>query len=185
MHAPTIEPETDSAPSVASAPAPAPNTPASTYTGAALLAAAGGLLSACGGGDGPSPGPGLNPPSSPVPATDKPTSVRDAARFLTQATLGYTRADLDALMSAGSFTGWLDTQFALPRSASHFDWLTAKGYGDAANIFSTKGLDNTIWRKFIASPDALRQRVVLALSELCVVSALGINSSWPQFAVGS
>ena len=187
MHAPTIDPESDSAASVAPAPAPAPHSPAPVLTGAALLAAAaaGSLLSACGGGDGPAPGAGLNPPSSPVPATDKPTSVRDAARFLTQATLGYTRADLNALVSAGSFTGWLDAQFALPRSASHFDWLTAKGYGDAANIFSTKGLDNTIWRKFITSPDALRQRVVLALSELCVVSVLGINSSWPQFAVGS
>ncbi len=87
-------------------------------------------------------------------------------------------------MSAGSYTDWLGAQFALPRSPSHFEWLTAKGYDNAANINNTQGLDNTLWRKFIASPDALRQRVVLALSELCVVSVLGVNASWRQFAVG-
>ena len=34
-------------------------------------------------------------------------------------------------------------------------------------------MDNTLWRAFIGGTDALRQRVVLALPEICVVSVLG------------
>ena len=31
--------------------------------------------------------------------------------------------------------------------------------------------------------DPLRQRMVLALSEICVVSVLGVDSAWRQFAL--
>jgi uncharacterized protein (DUF1800 family) len=110
--------------------------------------------------------------------------VADAGRFLAQATLGYNRADLTALQST-TYSDWIDAQFALPRSQGHFDWLVANGYSNANNNNSTAGMDNTIWRKFISSADLLRQRVVLALSELCVVSVLGINAQWRQFSVAN
>lgn len=145
-------------------------------------------LSACGGGGGgesnpPPTAPPANPPTN-TPRT-QPSSVRDAARFLTQASLGYSRADLDALVRGNSYTDWLQAQFAMPRSSTHFDWLLAKGYGAETYRNNAKGLDNTIWRKLIASPDLLRQRVVLALSQLCVVSVLGINAPWRQFIVAN
>ena len=73
----------------------------------------------------------------------------------------------------------------MPRSQGHYDWLMANGYNAAANVNDETGLNNTIWRKFISSPDALRQRVVLALSEICVVSVLGVDAGWRQFAVGN
>ena len=145
-------------------------------------------LVACGGGgeDAPAavapPTPAPTPAPAPAPAP-KPT-VEEAGRFLTQATLGFSQTDLNALTSS-SYSDWLDTQFALPRSAGHCDWLTASGYNAATNINNTTGLDNTIWRKLISAGDPLRQRVVLALSEVCVVSVLGINSQWRQYAVGN
>ncbi|MBS0506613.1 MAG: DUF1800 domain-containing protein [Proteobacteria bacterium] len=164
---------------------PPPSAGTSTRT-ATLLAVTAGALSACGGGGAGDPGQApANRPAEPAGPVDKPASANEAARFLTQATLGYSRAELDALVRAGSYGDWLNAQFAQPRSQSCYDWLVAKGYDNAANINNTQGLDNAIWRKLIASPDALRQRVVLALSELCVVSVLGINASWRQFAVAS
>jgi len=130
-------------------------------------------LQACGGGAGA---------ASPAPAT--PASAADAGRFLAQATLGYSRSDLNAMM-ATSYSDWIDAQFAAPSSQGHYAWLLANGYGVATNINSTVGTDNTIWRKLIASGDPLRQRMVLALSELCVVSVLGVNAAWRQFCIAN
>ncbi len=138
---------------------------------AGLTAFAG--LPACSGGGGD---------SAAAPAALPPTSTLDAARFLAQATPGFSRSELTAMQSAPA---WIDAQFAAPLSLGHYDWLVAKGYNDPANINNSKGLDNTIWRKLIGSPDPLRQRVVLALSELCVVSVLGINAQWRQFSVAN
>ncbi len=166
-----------------------PRSPSHSHTRpnetALLATAAAAALSACGGGSADPGATPANPSKAPTVGTPKPASANDAARFLTQATLGFSRADLDALLRSDSYSDWLNAQFALPRSQSHYDWLMAKGYGTGTNINNTQGLDNTIWRKFVASPDALRQRVVLALSELCVVSVLGVNAPWRQFAVGS
>ena len=173
---------------VSAQPGPSPSHSHTRPQDTALLATiAATALSACGGGSGSSD-PGTapsNPSKAPTGNSAKPASANDAARFLTQATLGFSRADLDALMRSDSYGDWLGAQFALPLSQSHYDWLMTKGYGGSSNINNTQGLDNTIWRKLIASPDALRQRVVLALSELCVVSVLGVNAQWRQFAVGS
>jgi uncharacterized protein (DUF1800 family) len=120
------------------------------------------------------------------PVTDPnqaPTNATEAARFLAQASLGSTKADITALQST-TYSAWIDAQMAMPQSQSHYDWLVAKGYSDPAYVNGEQGLNNTLWRKLIASPDTLRQRVTLALSEICVVSVLGVNTSWRQFAVG-
>ena len=55
------------------------------------------------------------------------------------------------------------------------------GYVDAANINGFAGTDNTLWRKLISSPDLLRQRVTLALSEIFVVSMAGLPVAWRSF----
>jgi len=137
-------------------------------------------MAACGGGGG-----GGSPAVATSPtANSAPVTVADAGRFLTQATLGYNRSDLTTLQST-TYSDWIDVQFSLPRSQSHYDWLVANGYNNASYVNSTAGMDNTIWRKLISSPDLLRQRMVLALSELCVVSVLGINASWSQFSVAN
>ncbi|MFM2186062.1 MAG: hypothetical protein RIR43_634, partial [Pseudomonadota bacterium] len=48
--------------------------------------------------------------------------------------------------------------------------MIERGYNTTANVDTFNGTDNTLWRKFIGSPDALRQRMTLALSEIFVIS---------------
>ncbi|WP_431265923.1 DUF1800 domain-containing protein [Roseateles chitinivorans] len=148
-------------------------------TPAALAAAAAAaLLAACGGGGGSddaSAGPDSNPQNS------VPTTEPEAARFLGQAGFAASAADL-ASVKEGGFSRWLDQQFDAPRTKSHYDWLVDKGRGGEANRYSLDGVDATLWRKLISSPDQLRQRVVLALSEIFVVSMNGLPIAWPQFA---
>ena len=114
----------------------------------------------------------------------RPMTPHEAARFLSQATLGANKSQIMSL-TTGTYQSWLESQFAQPQSLGHCAWMTSKGYSVAANQSSGSGLDNSLWRKFISSPDALRQRIVLALSEIFVVSLHGINSSWPQFSIAN
>lgn len=119
----------------------------------------------------------------PSSCTLAPASAAEAARFLAQATLGATHAEISALMST-SYAGWIDSQLQAPRSQSHYDWMVAKGYADETYRNSSQGLDPSMWRKFISSTDPLRQRMTLALSEILVMSITGISPSWRQFCAG-
>jgi uncharacterized protein (DUF1800 family) len=131
---------------------------------AASLSAA--ALAACGGGGGDAAAtPPVIPPAS--------ISREQAARFLSQAALGCTSADIEQVRSLG-YGGWLDAQFALPRSSSNVEWLRAKNYDTLANKNNTAGSTDMLWRKLLSSPDVLRQRVSLALSEIIVVSLNGL-----------
>lgn len=165
-------------PDLLDAPAPAGDTPAPPTPAAAALATAT-LLSACGGGGGstgaaPDSGPTAAPPPPPPP-TDA-----EAARFLVQAGFAASAADIAAVKASG-YAAWLDAQFAMPVSAGHFDWMVERGYAVDANRNSFAGLDNTLWRKLMSAPDTLRQRVVLALSEILVVSMNGLPVQWRGF----
>lgn len=163
--------------------------PAQHLGGLAALGTLTASLAACGGGGGGGGGAvggGGATPSQPSPTIDSspPPSPVQAARFLAQASLGSRQTEVTAVQSSG-YAAWLDQQFNQPATQGHVDWLVANGYNIETNRHNTNGLNNTIWRKFVGSPDALRQRMVLALSEICVVSLLGINSEWRQFAVAA
>ena len=96
-----------------------------------------------------------------------------AARFLLQASLGCTAADIEQVHSQG-YSGWIEAQLALPRSSSHADWLRSKGFDAATHKNSTAGSNDMLRRELLSGPDALRQRVMLALSEIMMVSIHGI-----------
>ncbi len=67
-------------------------------------------------------------------------------------------------------------------------WLIAKGFNDPAvssNINGDGGWTSAVWWKLFTAPDTVRQRAVLALSELFVVSALGLPISWKNFAIAN
>jgi uncharacterized protein (DUF1800 family) len=132
--------------------------PPSAAPAAALTAGA--LLSACGGG-----GSGPADPGPPV-VRSRPTAV-EASRFLAQASMGSTREQIAMVQSLG-YDGWIDEQFALPVSGTRWDWLVAGGY--TVNLTNQAGVDACIWRKLLSSPDTLRQRITLALSEIVVLS---------------
>ena len=144
-----------------------------------LLATAGAAaaLAGCGGGaaDGTTP-------ITPAPVT--PTR-QQASRFLSQAGLGSAATDIEQVRQLG-YAGWLDAQFALPRSGGYVDWLRAKGYDNPDNRNGFAGANNMLWRKLIGSPDVLRQRMTLALTEIVVVSLNGLaNLGFRSFSAAS
>lgn len=107
---------------------------------------------------------------------------RQAARFLAQASMGVTRAQIVRVQTLG-YAGWLDEQFAMPQSGSRWDALVAGGFNGPTFKNSQAGIDAAIWRKLLASPDTLRQRVTLALSEILVSAIDGyVGSGWKQFS---
>jgi uncharacterized protein (DUF1800 family) len=137
------------------------------------------LLAACGGGGGDSPAP-----IAPAPPAVAAISAAEASRFLGQAGFGATDAQIGRVQTLG-YSGWLDEQFAAPRSQGHYDWMVERGYAVTTNINNFNGTDNTLWRKLISSPDVLRQRITLALSEIFVVSMTGLPINWRGFVAAA
>ena len=138
-----------------------------------LSVAASGLstvaLAACGGGS-------TSEAPAPPPPTPAGLTREQASRFLSQASLGGTAADIEQVRKLGC-AAWLDEQFALPRSSSHVDWLRSKGFDAPAYKHTQAGSNDMLWRKLLGSADPLRQRVTLALSEIIVVSISNIAST--------
>jgi uncharacterized protein (DUF1800 family) len=141
-------------------------------------------LAACdsggGGGGGVVSTPGPTPTSSPV----LPPTAGQASRFLAQATMGATAADIADVQARG-YDAWITAEFAKPRPTSLWDWLVAKGYNDAANVNNQNGFDNAMWSQLVGAGDQLRQRVGMALLEILVVGIDGVNLSWRQFAMAA
>lgn len=108
-----------------------------------------------------------------------------AARFLGQATLGVTDADIAAVRAAG-FDAWLTQQFARPVSSGNWDWLVGKGYDTNPDSRNTAiGFDMQVWQRLLSAPDSLRQRVALALSEIFVVGFDGVSGAYRQFKMAA
>jgi len=166
------------------APAPrgdahAPASALSTLSALSAATFAAATLAACGGGSSPTPSPSPSPvpPPPPPPA---PTQA-EAARFLAQASMGASRAEIANVVSLG-YAGWLDAQFALPVTDTRWDWLVAQGYTAATHKNDQAGFDATMWRKLLNAPDTLRQRITFALSEIWVVAIDGlVGGGWKQF----
>lgn len=95
-----------------------------------------------------------------------PYSTGDAARFLTQATMGPSLAEIAHLESVG-FNAWFSEQAAAPAS-HHRPYLEAR---EAAGDDVYQNIRQEAWFQFaIQADDQLRQRVAFALSEIFVVS---------------
>ncbi len=146
------------------------------WRGAAAAVLAAQALAACGGGGGG--GDGGSTPSPPPTITDA-----EASRFLGQASMGASRAQIDHVKAIG-YAAWLDEQFALPQQGTRWDWLVARGFNDPANKNNSAGFDACAWRKLLGSADTLRQRVTLALSEILVVGIDGLvnGGGWKAFS---
>ncbi|MES2069531.1 MAG: DUF1800 domain-containing protein [Pseudomonadota bacterium] len=148
------------------------------------------LLAACGGGgDAASPvmaADARNLAASPrISESVAAISDTDASRFLAQASMGASRALIAQVQQLG-YAGWLDAQFALPASTARWDWLLAKGFNAITYKNSESGFDASAWFKLISSPDTLRQRVTLALSEITVVAIDGlVGSGWRAFSAAA
>ncbi len=153
----------------------------------ALFAAT--ALAACGGG-GSSDSPATPASAAPVPipapapTPGTPPTNAQAARLLLQAQFSASTADIAAVQSLG-YAAWLDLQFTAAPATTGWDWLMSKGYNDVSFINTSAAADYMVWNQVITSPDALRKRVALALSEIFVVSSSGINIQWRPFAMAA
>jgi uncharacterized protein (DUF1800 family) len=137
-----------------------------------LLSAA--LLAACGGGDGgdSNGGPTVTNKALGFNNYPKANSDEEAARFLQQSQLAATDADISTLRNV-DFANYLQQQFAKPMGQTGWDWLESRGYGvsDRWRYFENDyPADYMIWNQLFASPDSMRKRIALALSEFFVVS---------------
>jgi uncharacterized protein (DUF1800 family) len=158
-----------------------PLPPASrALAGVGLLA-----LAACGGPGGGASSGGGGPTPTPTPTpTLTPITDKQAARFLSQAAVGHSRADIANVTSQG-FAGWLNSQFGMARPQRFWDFLTANGYNSTSNQNNQAGFDPMVWSQLMSSADVLRQRVGLALLSQWVVSIDGISTTYRQFAMAA
>ena len=153
------------------------------------------LLGGCGGGAGgdsttsalgPLSSPGAADGASATPATSAggtsaagngtaspaPTAAAQAAaaRFLTQATFGPTANEISR-MSAMSYSGWMDEQFAKPQTLHRNTLnLASADMVAAGNSISQTNFFDSYWAQAIAGEDQLRQRAAFALSQIFVIS---------------
>ena len=147
------------------------------------LATATATLSACGGGSGGGSNASITSSSS----TTQNDKLIEAARFLRQATWGGTATEISELASMGQ-QAWLNGQFNSMPSLSMTRWLISKGFNDATvntNVNGDGGWTQAMWHKLFAANDLLRQRAALALSEILVVSHLGLPIAWRNFALAN
>ena len=95
-----------------------------------------------------------------------PYNDYEAARFLTQASFGPTRAEITRLRGIG-YNAWLNEQLALPFSGhqAYLDQIAAIPEDVYHNIRY-----EAFMQRAMSAPDQLRQRLALALSEIFVVS---------------
>nr|WP_315205978.1 DUF1800 family protein [uncultured Albidiferax sp.] len=145
-----------------------------------------GTGSSAGGNSTSSTGGGDNvAPSSPAAA---PLSDTQAARFLLQAQLSASDAEIATVRAAGA-AGWLATQYATAPGPTGWDWLNSRGYNSIST--STRFYDASypgdymVWKQLMTAPDGMRQRMALALSEYFVVSLTGLALFWSPYAIAS
>ena len=149
------------------------------------------LLSGCGGGAGtgtdsttsalgpssgtdssPSTSAGATPAAGNGTTTPAPTATAQAAaaRFLTQATFGPNANEISR-MSAMSYSGWMDEQFAKPQTLHRNTLnLASADMVAAGNSISQTNFFDSYWAQAIAGDDQLRQRAAFALSQIFVIS---------------
>ncbi len=153
-----------------------------------LLAAA--LLAACGGGGGGGGGDTSANSSEPAAAPGfnnfpKANNDAEAARFLQQGQLDSSDAEIAAVQS-GSFAAYLQQQFAKPIGETGWQWLEKRGYGAAPNTFNFFFNDFPatfmLWKQLFTSPDGMRKRIALALSEFFVASLQSADFNWRSHA---
>jgi uncharacterized protein (DUF1800 family) len=116
----------------------------------------------------------FSPPGAPPTAALTNVSATDAARFLTQATFGPRRDEIDAL-TGGNLNAWIDAQMALPNTSHRARTLEELAYTPiTGNTPPNRPLpfhrQQAWFYNVLQAPDQLRQRVAFALSELFVVS---------------
>jgi uncharacterized protein (DUF1800 family) len=129
------------------------------------------LVTGCGGGKDESRTTMQAPPSGPTAAPTAVPNDQEAVRFLSQATMGPTTADVARLKQIG-FNNWIEEQFAAPRT-SHLEFVIGEIGLDGASgaQITIDPLYRSWWKQALTGNDQLRQRMTFALSQILVTSA--------------
>jgi uncharacterized protein (DUF1800 family) len=141
-------------------------------------------LAAC-GGDAATPAPAPAPAGGQTSTIVKPQTDAAAARFLVQAQFSASDDEIAALRAQG-YEPWLTAQMGQAVSQTGFDWLASRGYNDlTTNRYYQNStiFDYMIWQQLMASPDGVRKRAALALSEIFVVSLSSLSFDWRSQAL--
>lgn len=123
----------------------------------------------------------------PTPRTLPLPNDEEASRFLSHATLGYTRADIDRVKTLG-YHGWIKEQFdntKTPKQLAHWNWIDQNRPRDAnagGNARDSHEICDSMWRKFLNGKDLLRQKSLFALTQITVTSIEGMLKNWLQYA---
>ena len=121
--------------------------------------------------------------SPPKVADPAPTAVPyspaliNASRFLTQATFGPNRKEIEAVANSTP-EAWINQQFSIPPMDSHWDYAVIRKGPKNCNPCDAEWVNavmESFWLQAVQGPDQLRQRLVFALSQLFVIST--VNSS--------
>ncbi len=129
-------------------------------------------VAGCGGGGGGGGGGGQPPPPPPPP----PITTAEAFQFLNQSTFGATEDEAQRVINL-RYEGWIDDQMTKPVSLQlpHVQSLPLPQF-----IGQLQQDRVDIWfRNALHGEDQLRQRVAFALSEIMVVSQLGVLNNQP------
>jgi uncharacterized protein (DUF1800 family) len=139
----------------------------------------------------------FQPPGNPPRLPTTPLTERDVARFLTQATFGPTKAEIDEFVHPAprlnepppkpqNFDAWINEQLALAPSseleAMRADYRAFPPNNPRPRI-NNSNRQVAWWQTAVTAPDQLRQRVAFALSEIFVVS--DVNDSLANNAEGA
>jgi uncharacterized protein (DUF1800 family) len=139
---------------------------------------------ACGGGGGGGTSP-TTPPPPPVAQIAKPKTDAEAARFILQASLSTSDAEITNIKSIG-YEPWLTAQMDAPINQTGVAWLSSRGYDQvtADNFFDNEYPgDYMIWNQLMSNTNSVRKRIALALSEFFVVSLPALDFSWRAQAI--
>ncbi len=133
-----------------------------------------------------------NPSASTLPSTPEneatataPITVKAAARFLAQATMGTKKADIARVQALGGYSSWISDQLRMQLPTSVVSWLISKQFTVEDRRFDPGPFTQAVWRLMILSNGQLRQRVAFALSNIFVINANSLNMAWPAFAAGN
>ena len=122
----------------------------------------------------------FSPPAAPPQVAVTNITATDAARFLTQATFGPTKAEIDAL-TGGSIDTWITAQMAVPASSHRTATVTDRtNFGGSSSFTNWNAIHmpnrQSAWFKIaLTGQDQLRQRVAYALSQILVVSDIALG----------
>lgn len=104
-------------------------------------------------------------------------SKEGAANFLSHATFGSRKEDIDALYTMGGYTLWLKDQFNKPPT-KFTSWIDTH-LGHNMNSTNTREALYEAWYSIVVNAeDQLRQRIALALSEIIVISNIGVENAY-------